>query len=71
MKAALPPVGRLKETKIIYGPLFARYRESVNPRAYLRWLFERLPTATNRTVHKLTPAAYAALHCDPAPAIAA
>ena len=34
-------------------------RRRLNPRAYLLWLYARLPTATNRTAAELTPAAFA------------
>jgi transposase len=64
-------VGAGQRAATLYSLLGSCLRRGVNPRAYLRWLFERLPTATNQTVHELTPAAYAAQHCAPAPAIAA
>ena len=34
-------------------------RRGLNPRDYLLWLFDRLPTATNQTAANLTPAAFA------------
>lgn len=43
-----------------YTLLGSCLRRGLNPRAYLQWLFARLPTATNHTVASLTPAAYAA-----------
>ena len=64
-------VGAGQRAATLYSLLGSCLRRGVNPRAYLRWLFERLPTATNQTVHELTPAAYAALECAPVPAIAA
>ncbi len=45
----------------LYSLLGSCLRRGLNPRDYLHWLFERLPHATNLTVHTLTPAAYAAL----------
>ncbi|SKB05517.1 Transposase IS66 family protein [Prosthecobacter debontii] len=36
------------------------HREGINAEAYLTDLFTRLPTETNRTVHRLTPRAWAA-----------
>jgi hypothetical protein len=54
-------VGAGQRSATLYSLLGSRLRRGVNPRAYLHWLFERLPSATNRTVHTLTPAAYAAL----------
>jgi transposase len=44
---------------ILYSILGSCLRRDLNPRAYLTWLFERLPTATNQTIAQLTPAAYA------------
>jgi len=44
-----------------YSLLGSCLRREINPRDYLRWLFTRLPTATNQSVHRLTPRAYAAL----------
>ena len=64
-------VGAGQRAATLYSLLGSCLRRGVNPRAYLRWLFERLPTATNQTVHELTPAAYAAQQCAPGPAIAA
>jgi transposase len=50
----------------IYSLLGSCLRRGLNPREYMCWLFERLPTATNHTVHELTPAAYAATLAGPA-----
>ena len=36
------------------------HREGINAEAYLTDIFERLPTETNQTVHRLTPKAWAA-----------
>jgi transposase len=44
----------------LYSLLGSCLRRSLNPREYICWLLERLPAATNHTVHELTPAAYAA-----------
>ena len=41
-----------------YTLLGSCLRRGLNPRAYLQWLFVRLPRATNHTVAQLTPAAY-------------
>jgi transposase len=46
----------------LYTLIGSCLRRGINPRAYLHWLFTNLPAATNRTVHTLTPAAYAQLH---------
>ena len=54
-------VGAGQRSAILYSLLGSCLRRGINPRAYLRWLFERLPEATNLTVHELTPAAYAAM----------
>jgi transposase len=43
---------------ILYSILGSCLRRGLNPRAYLMWLFERLPTATTKTITQLTPAAY-------------
>jgi transposase len=51
-----------------YSLLGSCLRRGINPRHYLCWLFERLPSATNQTVAQLTPSAYAATL--PAPACA-
>ena len=45
---------------VLYSLLGSCLRRKINPKAYLLWLFDRLPTATTLTVHTLTPAAYAA-----------
>jgi transposase len=54
-------VGAGQRSATLYSLLGSCLRRGINPRAYLRWLFERLPHATNLTVHELTPEAYAAL----------
>jgi transposase len=54
-------VGAGQRSATLYSLLGSCLRRGINPRAYLHWLFDRLPSATNRTVHTLTPAAYAAL----------
>lgn len=36
------------------------HREGINAEAYLTDIFQRLPTETNQTVHRLTPKAWAA-----------
>jgi transposase len=43
---------------VFYSLLGSCLRRKLNPRQYLHWLFERLPTATNQTVASLTPQAY-------------
>ena len=45
----------------LYSLIGSCLRRGINPRGYLHWLFTRLPSATNQTVHTLTPAAYATL----------
>ena len=60
-------VGAGQRSAILYSLLGSCLRRRINPRDYLTWLFAQLPTATNQTVHTLTPAAYAA---RPAPAAA-
>jgi transposase len=55
-------VGAGQRSATLYSLLGSCLRRGLNPRAYLHWLFARLPLATNLTVHTLTPAAYAALH---------
>jgi transposase len=45
----------------LYSLIGSCLRRGVNPRAYLQWLFTNLPTATNQTVHTLTPVTYAEL----------
>lgn len=47
-----------------YSLLGSCLRRRINPRDYLRWLFERLPGATNQTVGELTPAGYANWQSD-------
>jgi transposase len=64
-------VGAGQRAATFYSLLGSCLRRDINPRAYLQWLFERLPTATNQTVRELTPAAYAALQSVPVPALAA
>ncbi|MDB6133279.1 MAG: family transposase, partial [Verrucomicrobiales bacterium] len=54
-------VGGGQRSATLYSLLGSCLRRGINPRACLHWLFDRLPSATNRTVHTLTPAAYAAL----------
>lgn len=54
-------VGAGQRSATLYSLLGSCLRRGINPRDYLHWLFERLPQATNQTVHTLTPAAYAAL----------
>ena len=44
----------------LYSLLGSCLRRGINPRSYLTWLLERLPQATNLTIHALTPAAYRA-----------
>jgi hypothetical protein len=53
-------VGAGQRSATFYSLLGSCLRRGLNPRDYLHWLFERLPLATNQTVHTLTPAAYAA-----------
>ena len=53
-------VGAGQRSAILYSLLGSCLRRRINPRDYLTWLFAQLPTATNQTVHTLTPAAYAA-----------
>lgn len=64
-------VGAGKRTAIFYSLLGSCLRRRINPRAYLHWLFARLPHATNLTVHTLTPEAYAIEHPAAAPAVTA
>lgn len=52
-------VGAGSRAAAFYSILGSCLRRGLNPRAYLHWLFERLPTATNQTWGKLTPGAYA------------
>jgi transposase len=54
-------VGAGQRSATLYSLLGSCLRRGINPRAYLRWLLERLPEATNLTVHQLTPRAYAEL----------
>jgi len=62
-------VGAGQRSATLYSLLGSCLRRGLNPRAYLHWLFERLPQATNQTVQTLTPAAYAAtLQKEAAPA---
>lgn len=53
-------VGAGQRSATLYSLLGSCLRRGINPRTYLSWLFERLPQATNLTVHTLTPAAYVA-----------
>jgi hypothetical protein len=55
-------VGAGQRSATLFSLLGSCLRRGVNPRAYMRWLMDRLPEATNLTVRGLTPAAYAALH---------
>lgn len=65
-------VGAGERAALLYSLLGSCLRRGINPRAYLHWLFERLPTATNQTIHELTPADYAGwLRENAAPAAAA
>lgn len=65
-------VGAGDRAATLYSLLGSCLRRGINPRAYLHWLFERLPASTNQTVHELTPAAYADwLLANAAPAAAA
>jgi transposase len=59
-------VGAGQRSATLYSLLGSCLRRGLNPRDYLHWLFERLPLATNQTVHTLTPAAYAARMADDA-----
>ena len=52
-------VGAGQRSAVLYSLLGSCLRRGINPREYLSWLFEKLPQATNLTVHTLTPAAYA------------
>ncbi len=54
-------VGAGQRSATLYSLPGSCLRRGINPRACPHWLFDRLPAATNRTVHTLTPAAYAAL----------
>ncbi len=53
--------GAGQRSATLYSLLGSCLRRGINPRAYLHWLFAKLTAATNRTVHTLTPSAYAAL----------
>lgn len=48
-----------QRSAILYSILGSCLRLGLNPRDYLTWLFEHLPTATNQTIATLTPRAYA------------
>jgi len=52
-------VGAGQRAATFYSLLGSCLRRRINPRAYLKWVFERLPTATNQNAGELTPAAYA------------
>jgi transposase len=52
-------VGAGQRSANLYSLMGSCLRRGINPRKYLRWLFEQLPTATNQTMNALTPAAYA------------
>jgi transposase len=60
-------VGAGQRSATLYSLLGSCLRRGLNPRDYLHWLFEHLPTATNQTVHTLTPAAYAVRIADMTP----
>lgn len=62
-------VGAGQRSATLYSLVGSCLRRSINPRAYLHWLFEHLPLATKQTVHTLTPAAYAALKAGDAQAL--
>ncbi len=47
-------------TAVLYTLIANCQREGINAQAYLTDLFTRLPTVPNRTVHQLTPKAWAA-----------
>lgn len=53
-----------QRSAILYSILGSCLRRSLNPREYLTWLFEHLPTATNQTIAQLTPASYAKHRTD-------
>ncbi|MEI6535675.1 MAG: IS66 family transposase [Verrucomicrobiaceae bacterium] len=53
-------VGAGQRSANLYSLMGSCLRRGINPRNYLRWVFEKLPGATNQTVSTLTPAAYAA-----------
>jgi transposase len=55
-------VGAGQRSAILYSLLGSCLRRRINPRAYLHWLFDKLPVTTNLQVHTLTPAAYAREH---------
>ncbi len=52
-------VGAGQRSANLYSLMGSCLRRGFTPREYLRWLFEKLPTATNQTISALTPAAYA------------
>ena len=54
-------VGAGQRSATLYSLLGSCLRRGINPRAYMRWLLEQLPEATNLTVKQLTPRAYAEL----------
>jgi transposase len=51
-------VAACQRSAILYSILGSCLRRGLNPRDYLSWLFEHLPTAANQTLRELTPAAY-------------
>ena len=53
-------VGAGQYAATLYSLLGSCLRRGINPRDYLTWLLDRLPLATNLTVHTLTPAGYKA-----------
>lgn len=61
-------VGAGQRSATLYSLLGSCLRRGINPRDYLHWLFAHLPTATNQTVHTLTPASYATMIADKTPA---
>ena len=61
MTRLIGDAGAGQRSAILYSLLGSCLRRGINPRAYLHWLFGKLPSATNHTVHTLTPSAYAAL----------
>jgi hypothetical protein len=52
-------VGAGQRSANLYSLMGSCLRRGINPRNYLRWVFEQLARATNQTVSTLTPAAYA------------
>lgn len=52
-------VGAGQRSANLYSLMGSCLRRGINPRSYLRWVFEKLPQASSHTVGSLTPAAYA------------